>query len=193
MISRPVDILRNRDGASLAEFALLLPVLLLFLFGTLETGYLMWQFQQGEIAAKRGVRIASTRALLMPGSIADCGPAQPGTAVAGTECATLNDYSVWATCRGDGSGGAACGADIPAVAAEIAAFYPLADPENIVIEFSGGGMGFVGLGHPVPLVTVRLENVNFDWIVVGALANLAAFDMPSMSASAAAEDLKNGP
>jgi hypothetical protein len=184
---------RRKDGASLAEFAMILPILLLFIFGTLEIGYLMWQFQQGEIAAKRAVRIAATRSLLAPGSIPDCGPAQPGNAVAGTECASIADYSVWATCRGDGSGGGACGADLPAVAAEIARFYPRAEPGNIVIQFSGGGMGFVGLGHPVPVVTVRFEGVKFEWVVLGTLANLAAVDMPTMSASAAAEDLRNGP
>lgn len=179
-------------GASLPEFALILPVVSLLFFGMLEMGYLMWQFQQGSIASKKAVRIAATRTLLVPGSIGDCGPSTPSSAVAGTRCSTIPDYSIWATCRGDGSGDAACGPDIARVGAEVGRFYPAVQPGDIVIELSGGGMGFVGMGRPVPVVTVRFENVQFDYIVLGALANLLPLQMPSMSASAAAEDLQNG-
>jgi hypothetical protein len=184
--------MRCRRGASLAEFAILLPLLLLFVFGALEIGYLMWQVQQGGVAAKKAVRIATTRALIAPGAIPDCGPATPATAIAGTKCSTIADYSLWATCRGDGTGSAACGPDIARVATEVRRFYPAVAQEDIVIEISGGGMGFVGLGRPVPVVTVRFENVQFEFITLGGLAGLANITMPSMSASAAAEDLQNG-
>ena len=184
--------LKSERGASLPEFALILPVLSLLLFGMLEMGYLMWQFQQGSIASKKAVRIAATRTLITPGSIADCGPATPASAVAGTRCADVPDYSIWATCRGDGTGDAACGPDVARVGAEVVRFYPAVAPADIVIELSGGGMGFVGMGRPVPVVTVRFENVDFDFIVLGGLANLLPVQMPSMSASAAAEDLRNG-
>lgn len=185
----PIDCER---GASLPEFAMILPVLSLLLVGMLEMGYLMWQFQQGSIASKKAVRIAATRTLIAPGSIDDCGPTTPSTAVAGTKCSEVPDYSVWATCRGDGSGDAACGPDVARVGAEVARFYPAVNPQDIVIELSGGGMGFVGMGRPVPVVTVRFENVDFDFIVLGGLADLLPVRMPSMSASAAAEDLQNG-
>lgn len=187
-----VQILRDTRGASLPEFALILPVLSLLLFGMLEMGYLMWQFQQGSIASKKAVRIAATRSLLVPGSIGDCGPMTPSSAIAGTRCSTIPDYSIWATCRGDGTGDAACGPDVARVAAEVGRFYPAVSASDIVIELSGGGMGFVGMGRPVPIVTVRFENVDFDFIVLGGLANLIPVRMPSMSASAAAEDLRNG-
>ncbi len=185
---------RTRTGASLAEFALILPLLMLLTFGMLETGFLLWQIQQGEIAAKRAVRLASTRALLAPGAFGDCGPSTPTNAQAGQECALLvgGDLSLWATCRGNGTGGAACGPDIAALVTEIGRFYPRAEPENIVIEFHGAGLGFQGLGHPVPLITVKFENVQYEWITLGALAGLTNITLPDMSASAAAEDLRNG-
>jgi hypothetical protein len=183
----------DRRGTALAEFALILPALLLLLFGVMEIGYLAWQFQQGAIASKRAVRIAATRALIVPGSIKDCGPTQPVTAVPGTRCSTIPDYSVWATCNGDGTGGAACGADIPRIAAEVADFYPAVEPENIQIIISGAGLGFVGMRRPVPLVTVRFVDVDYNFIALGGLADLTGLRMPDMSASATAEDLSNGP
>ena len=79
------------------------------------------------------------------------------------------------------------------MAQEVASFYPAVTPDNIVIEFSGAGLGFVGMGHPVPLITVRFVNVDFQFIFLGALADLAGIQMPEMSASATGEDLTNGP
>ena len=187
------DFVKNKAATALAEFALILPVLMLLIFSILDIGFIAWQFQQGEIASKRAVRLAATRSLLVPGAIPDCGPAQPSTSVAGTRCSNIADYSVWATCRGDGSGDAACGADIVRVAQEISSFYPAANPDDIVIEFSGAGLGFVGMGHPVPLITVRFVNVDFQFVFLGTLANLAGIQMPEMSASATGEDLTNGP
>ncbi len=187
------NLIKNNFGTALAEFALILPILMLFIFSILDIGFLAWQFQQGEIASKRAVRLAATRSLLLPGAVPDCGPAQPGTSVAGTRCSDIADYSVWATCRGDGSGDAACGPDVVRVAQEVASFYPAVSPADIVIQFSGAGLGFVGMGHPVPLITVRFVNVDYQFVMLGGLANLAGFQMPEMSASATGEDLANGP
>lgn len=183
---------KSEKGASLAEFALLFPLFAILTFGVLEVGYLMWQFQQGAIASKRAVRIAATRDLLVPGSIEDCGvaTAQP----AGTPCSQVPGSDSWSiTCYGDGSGNAACGTDVTRVAEEIAAFYPLVTPNNIVIEISGAGLGFKGLGRPVPIITVRFVNVQFNFIVLRAFLGAGPVNMPALSASAPAEDLTNGP
>lgn len=193
MIKRLHPLRTHTSGAALSEFALILPALLLLIFGVLEIGYLAWQVQQGSVASKRAVRIAATRAIIVPGSIADCGPSQPVTAVAGTRCGDISDFSVWATCNGDGTGDAACGADIARIAQEVANFYPAVAPEDIQIEISGAGLGFVGMGRPVPLITVRFLNVQYDFIALGALADLAGIQMPDMSASAPGEDLSDGP
>src|SRR5262245_43853576 len=106
----------DRTGAALAQFALVLPVFLLLIFGAIEGGMLMWQFQQGEIAAKRAVRIAVTRQLMATGSMGDCGPSVPATTPAGTLCAQVPDTSVWATCKGNGTGGSVCGPGVARVA-----------------------------------------------------------------------------
>jgi len=187
---------RNESGATLAEFALVLPVFLLLIFGAIEGGMLMWQFQQGEIAAKRAVRIAVTRQLMTANAMGDCGPSTPTTTPAGTLCAQIPDTSVWATCKGNGSGGSVCGPGVARVALEISRFYPAVKPENINIQLSGGNLGFMGLGHPTPIVSVSFTSVNYQFAVIGAfpgLNQLANFAMPKMTASAPAEDVWNGP
>ena len=184
---------RDKDGAVLAQFALILPVMLLLTFGAIEGGMLMWQFQQGEIASKRAVRLAATRALMTAGSVGDCGPSTPASTPAGTLCSQVPDTSVWATCKGDGSSGGMCGPDIARVALEISKFYPAVKPKDITIQISGGNLGFLGMGHPTPVVTVSFDKVNYKFAVLGGLGDIAARAMPKMTASAPAEDVFNGP
>lgn len=183
-------LLRDNRGASLAEFALLFPIFALLTFGVLEMGYLAWQLQQGALASKRAVRIAATRQVIAPGAIPDCGPGTGGAAP-GTLCADLTPSSnSWGSCTG--AGGSPCGADIATITQEITAFYPRATADKIRYEFSGGGLGFVGLGKPVPIVTVRFVGVQFDFIVLKGFG-IGPVNMPPLSASAPAEDLTNGP
>lgn len=186
-------LLKDRCGASLAEFAILLPLFSLFTFAILEVGYLMWQFQQGAIASKQAVRIATTRSLVAAGTLPDCGVV---TALPpGTLCSNVSGSDSWGpiVCNGAGVGNAACGPDIARIAQEITRFYPRATEENIEIVLSGAGLGFVGLGKPVPMVTVRFVDVEFDFIVLSGLAGFTSFTMPPLSASAPAEDMANGP
>ena len=50
---------RSERGAGLAEFALVLPVLLMILFGIIEFGFVLSRSQAVEAAAREGARLAS--------------------------------------------------------------------------------------------------------------------------------------
>ena len=184
---------KNKRGAALAEFALLFPAFALLFFGALDVGFMMWQVQQGEIAVKRAVRVAATRAVL-DGSIDDCGP-NNASAIPGTLCSDLAIQNDWGGClindiSSPGTPSAPCGTDVARVATEIMAFYPRAAQGDVRFTFSGSGLGFEGLGKPVPIVTVQFENIPFQTIMIGIFGN---FVMSPQSASAPAEDLTNGP
>ena len=51
-------LIRDRRGASAAEFALVLPLLIIFLFGIIDVGRLMWTWNKAEKATQMGVRYA---------------------------------------------------------------------------------------------------------------------------------------
>ncbi|WP_246444371.1 TadE family protein [Sphingomonas sediminicola] len=55
---KPVNILRRDDGATAAEFAMVLPLLILFLFGIIDVGRYMWTLNQVEKATQMGARMA---------------------------------------------------------------------------------------------------------------------------------------
>lgn len=193
MMRSLIRLRKNKRGASLAEFALLFPAFAFLFFGALEVAFMMWQIQQGEIAVKRAVRIAATRAV-MDGSIDDCGP-NNSSAIPGTLCRDLPIQNNWGNClindiSNPGTPGSPCGADVARVATEIMRFYPKAAQGDVRFVFSGSGLGFEGLGKPVPIVTVQFENVPFSTIMLGVFGD---FNMATQSASAPAEDLTNGP
>ena len=58
----------DRRAASAAEFALVLPLLLLFLFGIIDAGRFMWEYNQAEKATQVGVRMAVVTNVIPGGS-----------------------------------------------------------------------------------------------------------------------------
>jgi Flp pilus assembly protein TadG len=52
------DLARDQSAATAAEFALVLPLLLIFLFGVIDAGRWMWAYNQAEKATQMGARMA---------------------------------------------------------------------------------------------------------------------------------------
>ncbi|MCZ6495175.1 MAG: hypothetical protein O6924_03245, partial [Alphaproteobacteria bacterium] len=76
--------------------------------------------------------------------------------------------------------------------------FPRIAASNVAVEYYFMGLGFVGRPcGPVPSVTVRLQNMNFDFIVIDALLNVffagggfaSSLAMPSFTATMTGEDL----
>lgn len=59
-------LLRRDRGAAAVEFALLMPLLFMILFGIIQFGYLFFQKQQAAFAAREGARIAAVGTMSCP-------------------------------------------------------------------------------------------------------------------------------
>lgn len=87
---------QGQEGQGLVEFALVLPVFLLALFGLLDVGRLVYTNSVLSQAAREGARLAATEAawIGVPGSgcvadESDIGPANPGAHVCPSEVSTF--------------------------------------------------------------------------------------------------------
>jgi len=187
---------RAESGATAAEFALVLPLLLLFLFGIIDTGRMMWTWNQAEKATQMGARMAVVTDMV-PGGLstknfgADLGQGQaipissfgaaschkPTTALqcdcTGT-CPTLTPYN---------------DTSFNAIVARMQFLLPGLKSSNVWVDYANSGLGYAGdpNGPDVsPLVTVRIVGMSFQPIT-GMLFR-ASIPMPQFRASLTLED-----
>lgn len=194
---RPPAIWHDPRAASAAEFALVLPLLLLLLLGMIDAGRFMWEYNQAEKATQMGVRYAVTTDVVAPGlnsySFAIDGGVIAGepVPVSSFERATCNDTA----CTCVAASGNFCGsigydgAAFQAIVQRMKAMYPVIADDNVIVEYRNVGLGFSGdpSGSDVAaMVTVRLTGLTFQ-----PLAGMffgAGVTMPDFRAALTLED-----
>lgn len=184
---------QDRTGGPAAEFALVLPVLLLFLFGMVDVGRLMWVWNQAEKATQMGVRVAVVTSPVSPGiasySYATDGGLPQGDVVPQMQFGGIECDAAACTCLNEGGN---C-PDAMVGAANIAAFNAILDAtrgikgdvtaNDLVVDYRYSGLGFAGdpNGPDVaPLVTVRLRNLTFMPMILFGATEL---DLPGFAAT----------
>jgi Flp pilus assembly pilin Flp len=169
-------LLRDKRGAGAAEFALMLPLILLFLLGIIDAGRYAWEFNQAEKATQIGARWAvatdvvpsglSSYSFAVSGGISQ-GTAVPKTAFGGIWCAS-DSGTVGCTCKDSSAcafGTSANPTAFQSLVSRMADIYPNISADNLRIDYDWSGLGFSGdpNGPDVaPLVTVSLRNVTFQ-------------------------------
>ena len=200
-MNRGTVFLRNERGASAAEFALVLPLLLLLMFGIIDAGRYMWEHNRAEKATQMGTRFAVVTELVPDTNTAGSGlegynfSAQGGIAAGETVPTSSFDY---VRCNKDNCGtcvGAVCGiigydaAAFDRIVARMAAMYPAITDANVIIEYRNVGLGYAGdpYGPDVaPLVTIRLTSMSFQPITTMLFGG--AITMPDFRSALTLED-----
>lgn len=201
--------LRDRRGASAAEFALVLPLFLLFLLGTIDAGRYIWAVNEAEKATQIGARWAvatqlipggdSSEGLLQHDFIGDgveTGTAVDSTNFPGVYCAASGTTPT-CFCKTTGACknftyAATSNASKNAWASLIGrmqAIYPGLSASNVLIDYDNAGLGYAGdpNGADVaPLVTVSLRDLRFQPMTL-VLFN-GTLPIPSASYSLTLED-----
>lgn len=182
--------LRRQDGAAAAEFTLVLPLLLILLFGTIDFGRYAWALNQAEKATQIGARWAVATDMVASGlysySYAVDGGLPQGSIVDATQFPGISCQSngTAASCTCLGSCPFPTTASTTAfngLVARMTQIYPEIGPQNVVVTYAWSGLGFAGdpNGPDVaPLTTVSLRNMQFTPFTTfgfGGGVNLPAF------------------
>ncbi|MDH3379992.1 MAG: pilus assembly protein [Gammaproteobacteria bacterium] len=187
---------KRSEGAAALEFALVSIPMMLITIGIIEFAFALFQWNTAEKATQFGVRRAVVSAPVAEGintyngktnsnewgdepmpdfanSIVVCNGAT-------TQCSNGFTFSSAAHNR---------------IVTKMQEIFPLVAANNVVVEYAPMGLGFVGRCGAVPSVTVRLQNMSYDFIVIDSLLNLvggpgaASIAMPSFTATMVGEDL----
>ena len=187
-----MNIARAQKGSSSVEFAMVLPLLILFILGIIDAGRLMWSYNRAEKAAQMAARyaavtdmvpatLATTDFTLQANGAVPGGQAVPASAFSSTTCTS-------GSCSGSWGYSAAAFTN---VLNRVRFFIPEVAAANVQIRYDNVGLGYAGdpNGPDVaPLITVSLTNLQFRPLVF-ALFGRASLGMPTVTASVTAEDL----
>lgn len=200
MSARLIRLARDTRAASAAEFALVLPLLLLFLLGMLDVGRLMWTWNRAEKATQMGVRYAVATDMVPAGlatySFATDGGIPQGDPIPQSSFGGATCTSTGGTASCSCNSGATCpplgtanDTAFDNIVDRMQAFLPELPDNNVTVEYGYSGLGYAGdpNGPDVaPLVSVRIVNMSFQPITL-ILFN-AAITLPSFSAALTMED-----
>lgn len=186
---------RCRSGAGAAEFALVLPLLLLFLFGIIDVGRVMWMWNRAEKATQMGARYAVATNMVPAGlysySFSTQGGIPQGDPIpegsfGGATCTSAGcNCDTGKTCPPLGTASVTAFADI---VQRMHYFLPDIQAANVVVQYGYSGLGYAGdpNGSDVaPLVTVSLTGLTFRPITFLAFTTIP---LPDFRAALTLED-----
>jgi len=217
----------DRGGSISVEYVIVIGLLFVLTIALIEFSLALWQWNTAEKATELGVRYAVqsnpvASAFLNYNAISGGGFA-PGIFMTTTKvppftlsCTTTDGVSGSCPCSGAGCGAFIAGlggdpvdefngAAFNAILVRMDGVFRGSDlgPENVKIDYSHVGTGFAG--RPgldiVPVVTVRLDGVTFDFMILSFIRPLmfygldqstsSGFLMPPFTATLSGEDMNS--
>ena len=196
-------VLINRSGATAAEFAIVVPLLILMLFGIIDAGRFAWTWNRAEKAVQMGVRMAVVTDVISTG-LGSYDFVQPGGLTQGdpilypgiSPITCTGDGATTTTCTCTASGAAICPTNYAAgdyrsfnrILFRMRNYVPELAPNKLQITYTGSGLGYAGDPNGMqiaPLVTVRIISLPFRPI---STLNLMSSYITNISATLTAED-----
>jgi Flp pilus assembly protein TadG len=184
-------LLQDRTASSAAEFALVLPLLLIFLLGMIDVGRWMWTYNRAEKAAQMGARIAvvtgPVSSAISNTYVGACSPALTQGDLIPASCFTA------VTCTSASCTSGTEDADaFNRILARMRVFLPELSASNLTVEYSSSGLGYAGNPNGpdvAPLVTVKIGTPTALQFTPITSFLLTTMNMPTFTTTLTAEDL----
>lgn len=185
---------RDEHGASAAEFALVLPIFLLFLLGLIDVGRYMWAVNEADKATQVGARWAVATDLI-PTQLAnysfaidggvDQGQPVPRSAFSRIQC-EASGGTVACECKEvpcapglDPTPGTEGQLAFERIVTRMRSIYPRVSADDVVVDYLNSGLGFSGdpNGADVsPFIRISLRNQTFPlFFMLGNEVRLPSF------------------
>ncbi|NJC06632.1 hypothetical protein GGQ97_002425 [Sphingomonas kaistensis] len=193
-------LLRDRRGGGAAEFALVLPILLIFLFGIIDAARLAWDYNRIAKATQMGVRMAAVTDVLDSGleeasyvgfATSDGRMLTQGDRIPQDALGKLVCTEDGCTCAEEGT----CpdtdefrDQAFNDIFERMQAIYPEVTSDKVRVTYSGSGLGYAGDPNGMdisPTVTVSIVGMTFSPI---SLLAMTAFQLPDFRTSLVMED-----
>lgn len=189
---------RDCRGSSAAEFAIVLPLLVLFLFGIIDAGRWLWEINRAEKATQVGARFAAVTSAI-PGGLASADYVGVGVLTQGDLIPRAAFGKISCTNTACCNPATSCTSPYPAVGTFNSAVFQAIVTRmramksditgaNVIVTYEGSGLGYAGDPNGMdlsPIVTVKLTGMTFKPITSLLFANLA---MPDFATSLTTED-----
>lgn len=187
---------RDTCGASAAEFVLVLPLLTLLVFATIDAGWYAWQINLAEKATQAGARMAVVTDPVASGLTTEDyntttygltqGDTIPASALGLLTCKGSSCSCTTSPCPSSLTFNSTA---FNAIVARMQAYDSAVKAANVVVEYRGSGLGYAGdpSGMQIaPLVTVRLQNMQMN--ALSSFVWKAAINLPDFAYSLTMED-----
>lgn len=209
---RFAHIRRNESGSVMIEVTVSILVFFLVVFGVVEFSYIYYQWNSATKATQWGARLAAVSdpvasnltsltglepGTLLPGASMpafDCtcnGSTKTctGSVPSGATACTYSETAMKTILLGRGNNGTAC---VSGRNGGMCRFLPRLRQSNIVVRYQYTGMGYAGRNAgPIPTITVRLQNLSYQFILLSGLTALTSVTFPvSATSTVTGEDLR---
>lgn len=204
---------KDESGAVLIEVTATLLTFLVLIFGVVEFSYIFYQWNSATKATERGARLAAVSSPVasnlstltglepnnnlpgatMPSFDCTCNGSTKlctGTVPANATACTYNETAMKTILLGRGNNGTACVRD--ARNGGMCQFLPSLTQANVVVRYQYTGMGYAGrTAGPIPTITVSLQNVSYEFLLLSGLTQLTSVNFPvSATSTVTGEDLR---
>ena len=191
---------RCNSGSTAAEFALTLPLLLIFILGIIDAGRLAWEYNRTEKATQVGARVAVVTNSFPSGLVSENyvsktvggvtltqGDRIPAAALGDLKCTRTACTCVTAPCPTT-IGTLDTTTFDNVLLPRMRYMNPRIAAANVELHYTGSGLGYAGDPNGMqiaPIVTVQVTGMTFTPITTFLFATMT---LPNISTSLTAED-----